>query len=362
MGKFVVAERGPEGIRLRLTQTITAANAADALAELRSSQSDGGPLEVDLANIAKRDIYAIAVLGDLRDHAEVRWCGGDPAVVELLSPNPLAADSADDLSLPEHVGHHTWDIIANMRDAITFIGDLAYAILQAVLHPTRIRWRDTVGYMLRCGADAVGIVLLICFLMGLILGFQAALQLHTFGADIMVADLVGLSITKELGPLMVAMICTGRAGSAFAAEIGTMKVSEEVDAMATMGLDVSRFLIFPKVLALVLVMPLLAVFGDIAGVVGGGVVGNMMLDIPVVAYWNQSVSVIGVWEVSEGLIKSALFALLISGVGCYRGLRTDGGAEGVGAATTSAVVSGIFLVIVADTAMTYLFTQLGLGL
>jgi phospholipid/cholesterol/gamma-HCH transport system permease protein len=362
MGRYVETERSASGLRIHLTQTITAANAAEALAELRSTQAEAGPLEVNLADIAKRDIYAIAVLGDLRDHGDVRWIGGDPAVVELLAPHPVAADSADDLSLPEHVGHHTWDMIADTRDAITFIGNLVYAIWQAIRHPLQIRWRETVGYMLRCGADAVGIVLLICFLMGLILGFQAALQLHTFGADIMVADLVGLSITKELGPLMVAMICTGRAGSAFAAEIGTMKVSEEVDAMATMGLDVSRFLIFPKVFALVLVMPLLAVFGDIAGVIGGGIVGYFMLGIPPVAYWNETVLVVGLWEVSEGLIKSALFALLISGVGCYRGLRTDGGAEGVGASTTSAVVSGIFLVIVADTAMTYIFTQLGLGL
>jgi phospholipid/cholesterol/gamma-HCH transport system permease protein len=362
MGRYVAVDSGAAGIRLRLTQAITAANAAETLEELRSSQSEGEPLEVDIANIAKRDIYAIAVLGDLHDHGQVSWIGGDPAVVELLAPAANLEDSADDISLPEHVGRHTWDVIANIRDAVTFVGDLVYAVAQAFRHPLRIRWRDTVGYMLRCGADAVGIVLLICFLMGLILGFQAALQLHTFGADIMVADLVGLSITKELGPLMVAMICTGRAGSAFAAEIGTMKVSEEVDAMATMGLDVNRFLIFPKIFALFLVMPLLAIFGDIAGVFGGLLVGHFMLDLPVVAYWQQTVTVIGIWEVSEGLIKSGLFALLIAGVGCYRGLRTDGGAEGVGAATTSAVVSGIFLVIVADSFMTFLFTQLGLGL
>ena len=362
MAKFVETQRGDNGPRLRLTQAITAVNAANALSELRSSQPESGALEVDLANIAKRDIYAIAVLGDLRDHGEVHWVNGDPAVVELLAPHTAVAESADDLGMVEQVGHHSWGVIANLRDAVTFVGDLVYSIIQAILHPTRIRWRETVGYMLRCGADAVGIVLLICFLMGLILGFQAALQLQAFGADIMVADLVGLSITKELGPLMVAMICTGRAGSAFAAEIGTMKVSEEVDAMATMGLDVSRFLIFPKVFALFLVMPLLVVFGDIAGVLGGGIVGYFMLEIPPVAYWNETVLVVGIWEVSEGLIKAAVFALLISGVGCYRGLRTDGGAEGVGAATTSAVVSGIFLVIVADTALTYLFTQLGLGL
>jgi phospholipid/cholesterol/gamma-HCH transport system permease protein len=361
MGRYVETQRGEFAPRLRLTETITAANAADALEELRRAQPQSGPVEVDLANIAKRDIYAIAVLGDMRDHGEVRWANGDPAVLELLAPHPVAADAVEDLNVAEHVGHHTWGVIASLRDATTFVGDLVYAVLQAFLHPTRVRWREVLGYMLRCGADALGIVLLICFLMGLILGFQAAIQLHPFGADIMVADLVGLSITKELGPLMVAMICTGRAGSAFAAEIGTMKVSEEVDAMATMGLDVSRFLIFPKVFALFLVMPLLVIFGDIAGLVGGGAVGFFMLDIPIIAYWNETLLAVGLWEICEGLIKSAVFALLIAGVGCYRGLSTDGGAQGVGASTTSAVVSGIFLVIVADTGLTYLFTQLGLG-
>ena len=248
-----------------------------------------------------------------------------------------------------------------MGGIISYVGELVQALWQAALHPRQVRWRDTFTYMDRCGADALPIVTLICFLMGLILGFQSAIQMHTFGADIFVADLVGLSICKELGPLMVAMICTGRAGSSFAAEIGTMKVSEEIDALVTMGLDPNRFLVVPKLLALVVVMPMLAIFGDIAGVAGGFVVGMFQLNLPFIAYWNETVNAIGPWDVTEGLIKSGVFAFLIAAVGCNRGLRTEGGAQGVGGATTSAVVSGIFLVIVADAVMTLLFTRIGLG-
>jgi len=202
-------------------------------------------------------------------------------------------------------------------------------------------------------------VAMICFLMGLILGFQSAVQLHQFGADIFIVDFVGLTICVELGPLMVAMICTGRAGSAFAAEIGTMKVSEEVDALVTMGLDPCRFLTLPKVLALVAAMPLLTVFGDLTGIAGGFVVGMAKLDIPFVAYFARTARVISPWHMAQGLIKSVVFALLVGAVGCLRGLRTEGGAQGVGGATTSAVVTGIFLIVLADTALTMVFNVLG---
>ncbi|MFA6291404.1 MAG: ABC transporter permease [Victivallales bacterium] len=247
------------------------------------------------------------------------------------------------------------------KDAINIlaiIGEIAEAVYYAVKNPRKIRWRETLYYMDVCGADALPISCLICFLMGLILGFQGAIQMHKFGTDLYVADLVGLSIVKELGPLMVAMICTGRAGSAFAAEISTMKVSEEIDAMITMGFIPSRFLIIPKLLALVLVMPILTVFGNVMGILGGMTVGVFSLGLPAISYFNRTVLVVTPRFFTEGLVKSAVFAVLIAAVGCLRGMEASNDTHGVGRAATSAVVSGIFLVIVADTLMTYLFSKL----
>ena len=265
------------------------------------------------------------------------------------------------IGVPEQVGAKTLSFWYGIQSILQFTGELCLALCRAARHPGKIRWGDVLIYMDRCGAGGLPIVLLICFLMGLILGFQAALQLQAFGADIYVANLVGLSVCRELGPLMVAMISTGRAGSAFAAEIGTMKVSEEVDALVTMGLEPSRFLVVPKVLALMTVMPLLTICGDVAGVAGGVVVGIVQLDIPFVSYWNQTVTTLVPWDVLQGLLKSVVFALFIAAVGCLRGLQTRGGAQGVGSSTTAAVVSGIFCIIISDAVMTMIFARLGLG-
>jgi len=261
--------------------------------------------------------------------------------------------------LPVQIGEHTVGFLSDVRAIFTFIGDLSYSLYLSVRHPQLVRWRDMLYYMDRTGSDAVPIVVMICFLMGLILGFQAAVQMHQFGADIYVADLVGLSIVMELGPLMVAMICTGRAGSSFAAEIGSMKVAEEVDALVTMGLDPNRFLVLPKVLALTAAMPLLTLFGDIAGIAGGFAVGMGQLGLPFVAYYSRTAQVISLWHIGQGLIKSVVFALLVSAVGCQRGLRAEGGAQGVGESTTSSVVSGIFLIVLADAVLTIVFNALG---
>jgi len=194
--------------------------------------------------------------------------------------------------------------------------------------------------MERCGIEALPIVALISFLMGLISAFQAAVQLRQFGADIYVANLVGLSITRELGPLMTAIIAAGRSGAAFAAEIGTMKVSEEVDAMAAMGLDRTRFLVTPKVLALVLMLPCLTLFADLVGILGGLFVAVFTLDLPVEVYFRQMRLYMVMWDINLGLIKSIAFAFLIAGVGCLRGFQASAGAESVGRITTSAIVSG----------------------
>jgi len=235
-----------------------------------------------------------------------------------------------------------------------FVGAVAASLAESVRNPRKVQWRETLYYMDKTGADAVPIICVICFLMGLILGFQGVVQMGKFGIDIFVADLVGLAIVKELGPLMVAMICTGRAGSAFAAEIGTMKVNEELDAMETMGLNAPRFLVIPKLLALAVVMPLLTVIGDVVGILGGMLVGVTRSHVSLPEYYGRTVAAIPIAGVFEGLLKSFVFAILIAGIGCLRGFESENNAKGVGGATTSSVVSGIFLVVLADAVITML--------
>ena len=245
-------------------------------------------------------------------------------------------------------------------EILCFTGGTSSALWEALRRPRKIRWREVLYYMDTCGREAVPIVTLICLMMGMILGFQSGVQMRMHGLSIFAADLVGFSILKELGPLMVAMVCCGRAGSAFAAEIGSMKVNEEIDAMTTMGFSPGRFLVVPKIIALVLVMPMLTILGDLAGVIGGFIVGVLNFDVPFIAYYERTKSVLHPMDLAEGLIKSFVFAFLVAAVGCLRGMQSSTNAQGVGRAATSAVVSGIFLVILSDVVMTLIFSNLNM--
>ena len=231
--------------------------------------------------------------------------------------------------------------------------------LPELFHRRNRRWREFFYYFDLCGCQSLLIVLLICFLMGVVLGIQGALQLSKFGTEIYMADLIGFSVLKELGPLMVAIIATGRAGSAFAAEIGTMKVNEELSALQTLGINPEAYLVIPKLCAMVLAMPLLTVCGDAAGIVGGMSVGVSSCGIPVEAYWSRTADVLDLASLMSGLLKSAVFAILITMSGCYYGFASSGDAQGVGRAATQAVVASIFLAVVSDAVMTLLFSFVG---
>lgn len=235
-------------------------------------------------------------------------------------------------------------------DLMTFVGEVVLALLHSLFHPRTVRWNAVLFYMRRAGVEGLPVVGLISLLLGLIMAFMASLQLRQFGANIYVASLVSISIVRELGPIMTAILVAGRSGSAFAAEIGTMMVNEEVDALTTMGFDPIRFLVIPKVIAAVIVVPVLTLYADLLGVLGGLIVGVTGLDITVHAYMTQTIKSIRIFDMNASMFKSMCFALLISGIVCYRGFQVRGGAEAVGAAATSAVVSAIFLIIVADSA------------
>jgi len=232
-------------------------------------------------------------------------------------------------------------------DALAFIGESISALAAAVLSPRSLRWRDILLAAQRVGADALPIVSLISFLMGLILAFQAAVAMRQFGAEILVADLVGISLVRELGPLMTAILLAGRSGAAFAAEIGTMRVNEEVDALVTMGLHPVRFLVVPRMLAALVMTPLLTLYANMIGLLGGAAVMSTF-DIPLSAYMRETFAFVGLSDFLGGMAKTIVFGAIVAGVGCLRGLQTRAGAASVGLAATSAVVTALVLIVVAD--------------
>ncbi|HBM17159.1 MAG TPA: hypothetical protein DD381_12575 [Lentisphaeria bacterium] len=253
------------------------------------------------------------------------------------------------------IGEGAIKFFNDIKSFLGFTGEITSAMIYSVLHPRKIQWKETLYYMEKTGADAVPIVFAVCFLTGAIIAYQGVVQMGRFGLSIFTSDLLGLAMTKELGALMTSMVCIGRAGSAFAAEIGTMQVSEEVDAMETMGLTTSRFLVVPKIIGLACVMPLLTIIADIAGILGGSISAVLKGGLSFPEFFSRTISAITFANVMEGVSKSIIFAILIAGIGCLRGYQADRDAKGVGRAATSSVVSGIFMIVVADGLLTLVF-------
>lgn len=251
-------------------------------------------------------------------------------------------------------------LLAGGREVVTFVGRLAQAIGRLVTGRARFRGVDLAVFLQDTGAAALPIVTLISFLVGVILAFVGAVQLKQFGAQIYVADLVGLAMVRQMGALMAAIIMAGRTGAAFAAQLGAMKVNEEIDALTTMGIPPLDFLVLPRFLALVLMMPLLCIYADVLGIVGGFVVGTSILGISLSQYWNQTVNAIDLMDCLPGLIMSVFFGALVAVFGCLRGMQCEGSSSAVGDAATSAVVSGIVSIIIADAIFTVLFDILGI--
>jgi phospholipid/cholesterol/gamma-HCH transport system permease protein len=339
----------------RITAYTVAPIWRSALATLSRNPHDA--IRVDATRLEYVDDTGIALLFDLqrreRPHgAEVR--------IENLAPNLAAliqgynpADFAQTYRPPaavgitEHVGRATAATLTDVKDIVAFIGECTAAIAGALRHFGSIRWREVVAVASEAGANAVPIILLIGFLMGVIVAFQTALVAKEFGAVIFVVNGVGVAMLRELGPLMTAVVFAGRTGAAFAAQIGTQKVNEEVNAIITFGLDPVRFVVLPRLLAAALVMPLLVVLADIIGVVGGALV-MLSFDIGLVQYYSQLVEAVDATDFILGLVKAMVFGLVIAAVGCHRGLTTGAGAAAVGRSATSTVVTSIVWIVVLD--------------
>ncbi len=258
------------------------------------------------------------------------------------------------------VGNAATGLWPEARVILRFIGECVIGLSHGLKRPRRFRWTDCFDEMQQCGAMALPIVGLIGFLVGLTLAYQAAVELRQFGADIYVADLIGLSIVREMGPMMAAVIVAGRTGAAFAASLANMKMNEEIDALEVLGIPPVDFLVMPRLIALGVMMPLLALYANAVGILGGVVVASGILQIPPTAYWVETRSIVDLSDVSSGLIKAAVFGILIGVSGCLRGLQAERSAAGVGRAATSAVVTAILLIIVADAVFAVLFHVLGI--
>lgn len=275
-------------------------------------------------------------------------------IIGLIDRNDLVAASlkteSDSAGFFEEMGAASIRVWRDFASLMTFLGELVVGVGRSLVRPSSVRWSEVFFYMRRAGVDGLPIVGLISLLVGLIIAFMSSFQLKPLGGNVFVASLVGVAIVKELGPLMTAIIVAGRSGSAFAAEIGTMVVNDEIDALTTMGFDTTQFIVIPKVMAAIIVVPLLTLYADFFGTLGGLIVGVTGLDLTIYTYIQQTQKSIHLFDIIAGLVKAATFAVLIAGIGCHRGLRVKGGAEGVGSSTTSAVVTAIFLVVVADSA------------
>lgn len=350
-----------------LTGAATLQNLAPIWPEAIRAARQHQSITVNLAGIRAMDGAAAALLLDLKRHAKTAFSieGLPEQFAPLLAPfsdrempATLSPARRKQNSIAQ-LGQLALAFAQDLREQISFLGSLLTLFATAIRRPRLVRWGDVLDNMHKAGVDAVPIVGLIGVLMGMILAFQSAPPLRQFGVDIFVVNLVALAMLRELGVIMTAIVLAGRSGSAFAAEIGTMKVNEEVNALLTMGLDPARFLVLPRVLAGILVMPMLTIYASLAGIAGGLFV-VLTFGYPWAAVWGQLTSSADLSDVATGIVKSFVFGFLVSAAGCLRGLQTGLGALSVGKSTTRSVVASIVLIILADMVFAAVFYTVGL--
>ncbi|MFZ5523092.1 MAG: ABC transporter permease [Pseudomonadota bacterium] len=356
-------------VKVRCTGTWT----VQGIAQLERQLDDitwpvAASLEIDSSAISALDTSGAWLLhrtaGSLEQHGiNVRITGLRPefsALLDLVSARAVMpaqlTQSRDDLLAS--IGRRAWQGLENLSGMLAFVGESAVALLRLIVQPRHIRWRTIFHNMQTAGFEALLIVGLLSFLMGVVIAYQGADQLQRFGANIFIADLVGLAMLRELSPLLTAIIIAGRSGSAYAAQIGTMKVTEEIDALRTIGVSPQELLVLPKMLALIITLPLLTVYADVTGVLGGMIMARAKLDVGFDVFFNRLGDAISLSSFLTGIVKAPVFAAIIALVGCFQGFQVGGSADSVGRQTTLSVVQAIFLVIVADALFSVVFNWL----
>ena len=290
----------------------------------------------------------------------VGYTDNQKEMYKLLNRNIQESEPTRKKSFLENLGRRALNNYKEFKSFITFIGHLFYALFHTFLNPKDIRFKETVYHIHQSGFNALIIIGMTSFLVGMVISYQGSVQLAKFGADIFIVDTVAISITRELGPMITAIVIAGRSGSAYTAEIGAMKITEEIAAMRTMGFDPYTFLVLPRVFALMVALPLLIFFSDLIGILGGMVASKMQLGISMTMFADRVYEVLEVKHYLLGMMKGPVFAFLIAAVGCFRGFQVSYNTESVGLHTTASVVNSIFLVIAFDALFSVIFTELGI--
>ena len=343
------------------------------VATIADQRTGEGAVALDLSAIDTLDTFGAALLIGVQKSLKARGVESNIndipghlgelldrvlAVTDAVEPCPPRVNPI--IATVERVGIATRGIGAEARDLIAMLGMVCRSLAGVARDPRRLRWHATVQQMEATGINALPIVGLLSLLIGMVLAYLSAVQLKNFGAEILVVNIIGLAVLREIGVLLAAIILAGRSGSAFTAQIGTMKVNQEVDAMQTMGLDVVEVLVLPRILALVITLPLVGFYAAMAGLLGGGLAGYLLLDISPGIFLEQLQSAVSANDLIVTLIKAPVFAFAIALVGCFQGLKVTGSAQSVGQMTTRSVVVSICLVIILDAFFAILFQAIGL--
>lgn len=347
-----------EAIQLRGSWT------TEYLRQLQKLPKKNTPFSIDCVDIQQLDTNGALVLLTVIGDSPVDWPNGltdeqrgllelvrlrtAPVPAEQKKVNPIAA-----------LGQQVFRVVRHGRELLEFAGQLTALLVSLVRHPRQLKVKMLLDVLQRDGLNAVPIIALLAFLLGAVIAFQGGLQLATYGANIFVVELISLIMLRELAPLICAIIVAGRSGSAFAAQLATMQMNQEVLALKSLGQDPFAWLVLPKLLGLMLVMPLLTILSMFAGIGGGMFVAMVQLDLSPIEFIQRFSSVVDPVHLWVGLIKAPVFALIIVNVGCMQGMLAQGGAEAVGHRTTRSVVQSIFLVIIVDALFSILFAQLG---
>ena len=324
---------------------------------------------IDFSGVSSFDSSGILLLLEFKEHLQalknsckiLGLSKKQQGLLELIkrssyNSNPLPKRQYNILY---RIGKATLKELETLEYLFTFIGELSISFFRLLLNPKNFRFKEIVYHIQKSGFNALFIIGLTSFLVGLVIAYESLVQLAQFGADIYVVDGIGITITRELGPMITAIVIAGRSASSYAAEIGTMKITEEISAMKTMGFDPYYFLIFPRIFALIISLPLLIFFSDIIGIIGGMIATKIQADISYKFFIERLQEVLDVKQYILGIIKAPFFALIIATTGCFHGFRVTGDTESIGIETTSSVVHAIFFVIACDALFAIFYTQMG---
>ena len=365
-------DAGTEGVRWRFGGDWILAHATTLDRAVGAVKGGAGTLTFDLSGVEALDTVGAWLITRAAEQAEgagarIAWIEPrddfrplfDRVLEARPEPPPEEPKRVLFVDWLADLGEAVEDIWKQSADLLAFFGSLVETFIRIAVRPTRLRLTSVIVHIERTGLNALPIVGMISFLVGIVLAFQGADQLRRFGAQVFTINMVGISVLREMGILLTAIVVAGRSGSAFTAEIGAMQVNEEVDALRVTGLDPMEVLVAPRVIALIIALPLLTFFADMMGLLGGGIMSVALIDVSFAAYWRRLDDAVTLNMFLVGMIKAPVFAILISLVGCFEGLRVSGSAESVGRLTTRSVVESIFLVIIFDALFSVLFSYLG---